>query len=102
MAFHGAISKGLGEVGFMNAIVIGQADENGKIVMAICLVDETRCQYTSSKFHNGSYRSEVSASESGPLGPRSSAREHAGAEARRTKLQPERHREPGPKSGEMT
>lgn len=36
MTFHGAVGKGLGEVGFMDVIMIEQPDEDGQVIVAIC------------------------------------------------------------------
>lgn len=40
MPFHGAVGKSLGEVGFMDMIMVEQPDEDGQVIVAICRVYE--------------------------------------------------------------
>lgn len=40
MVLHGAVRKGLGEVGLMNVVVVEHANEDWEIIVAVCLMDE--------------------------------------------------------------
>lgn len=37
MVFHSAVSKGFGEVGLVDVVVVERPNEDGEIIVAVCL-----------------------------------------------------------------
>lgn len=44
MVLHRTIGEGLGEVGLVDVVVVEHPDENGEIIVAVCLMYELLCR----------------------------------------------------------